>query len=84
MKAFYGSSKKEAENKRDDYLEGIKRGLDVDYDKITFNKMFEDWFEIVLKPTLATATYNRYEIQHRLHIKDAEFYEKKTPGYEEH
>lgn len=74
MKAFYGSSKKEAEDKRDDYLEGIKRGLDVDYDKITFDKMFKDWFEIVLRPTLAISTYNRYEIQHRLHIKNAEFY----------
>ncbi|SHI87416.1 Phage integrase family protein [Dethiosulfatibacter aminovorans DSM 17477] len=77
MKAFYGSSKKEAEEKRDKYLEGIKRGLGVDYDKVTFEKMFENWFEIVLRPTLAISSYNRYEIQHRLHIKSAEFYSNK-------
>lgn len=77
MKAFYGSSKKEAEEKRNQYLDGIKRGLEVNYDKLTFKKMFVDWFDIVLKPTLATSTYNRYEIQHRLHIIDAEFYNNK-------
>lgn len=77
MKAFYGSSKKEAEEKRDEYLDGIKRGLEFNYDKLTFDKLFEDWFEIVLKPTLALSTYNRYEIQHRLHIKNADFYSNK-------
>lgn len=77
MKAFYGDSKKEAEEKRDKYLEGIKRGLDVNYDKITFNKIFEEWFDVVLKPTLSRSSYNRYEIQHRLHIKPADFYNDK-------
>jgi integrase len=77
MKAFYGSSKKDAEQKRDKYLEGIKRGLGVNYDKVKFEKMFNDWFEIVLKPTLSLSTYNRYEIQLRLHIKHAEFYTNK-------
>ena len=31
-KQFYGSSKKEAESKRDEYMAGLKQGLSVGYE----------------------------------------------------
>ena len=44
-KQFTGKSKREAENKRDDYLSGLKQGLAVDYQKTTFGNAFKHWLE---------------------------------------
>lgn len=74
LKSFYGESKTEAENKRDEYLDGIKRGLSVDYGKDTFKTVYENWFENVLKPNLKQSSYNRYDIVKRNHIQPALFY----------
>ncbi|MCK8059731.1 MULTISPECIES: site-specific integrase [unclassified Fusibacter] len=73
-KEFLGKSKKEAHAKRDQYLEGINKGLDPDYDKVSFGELFESWLLYVHKPTLALSTYNRYETIHRHWIKPSNFY----------
>jgi integrase len=67
-KQFYGASKKDAEQKRDDYMTGLKQGLSVGYDKATFGKAFEHWLEHVQKAAIGPATYIKYESMHRLHI----------------
>lgn len=71
-KQFYGSSKKEAETKRDEYLSNIKNGLSVDYDKALFGAVFKSWFENVLRPSVALSSYQRYETDYRLRIRDSE------------
>ena len=67
-KQFYGSSKKEAESKRDEYLNGIRQGLTVGYDKTTFGVAFKHWLEHVQRPAIRISTYTKYETLHRLHI----------------
>jgi len=72
-KQFYGESKKDAERKRDEYLQGINKGLDMNFDKITFIDFFYDWFFEVKKPSVADSSFNRYETIYRLYIKTAPF-----------
>jgi integrase len=67
-KQFYGESKKDAENKRDEYLAGLKQGLSVGYDKATFRQAFEHWLECVQRPAIGLSTYAKYESYSRLHI----------------
>jgi len=73
-KYFYGSSKKEAEEKRDAYLSGIKRSLTSDFDKITFGPMFKDWLFNVIKPSVSASSFSRYEATSRLYIEPSSLY----------
>jgi integrase len=72
-KAFYGSSRKEAEEKRDEYLTSIKRGLNVGFDKVTFADSFNAWFDDIHSRKLQLSSRRRYliDIEHR--IKPSEF-----------
>ena len=71
-KQFYGSSKKEAENKRDEFLAGLRQGLSVDYQKNTFGIAIKNWLEHVHRPSIGAATYVKYECLHRLYIAECE------------
>lgn len=68
-KQFYGASKKEAEEKKVEYLSSISKGLSANFDKVVFRHVFETWFYDVLKPTLASSSLIRYETDYRLRIK---------------
>lgn len=74
IKPFYGSSKKEAEAKRDEYLQSLDKGFSIDYDKLLFSKMFEQWFEVIKKPSVSANSFTRYEATFRLHIKPSDIY----------
>jgi len=76
-KQFYGSSKKEAEDKRDEYVMNIKKGLSPHFDKALFRHVFETWFENVLTPSISLSSRNRYEMDYRLRIKDCALSEMK-------
>ena len=69
-KQFYGASKKEAEQKRDEYMAGLKQGLSVGYDKATFGIAFKHWLEHVHRHAIGLSTYEKYTRFHRLHIAD--------------
>jgi len=71
-KQFYGDSKKDAEAKRDEYMEHINKGLSVGFDKMTFGAAFAAWFEDVLRPSVSLTSYVRYENDYRLRIRDCE------------
>ena len=68
-KQFYGESKMEAENKRDEYMAGIKRGFAIDYDKAIFADALKNWLDRVHKPSIRLSTYQKYETNFRLRIK---------------
>lgn len=68
-KYFYGSSKKDAEEKRDHYLRGFEKGHTVDYDHTAFGQLYKDWLFNVLKPTVAANSFTRYETTSRLYIE---------------
>ncbi len=47
-KEFYGKGKKQAEEKRDNYLNAIKNGLSIDYENALLGQLMKIWlFEVV-------------------------------------
>lgn len=67
-KQFYGSSKKEAEEKRDEYLGNVKNGLNVDYRNMSIEKLMKMWLFNVVKITAAYNTLDRYECIYRNYV----------------
>lgn len=72
-KNFYGESLKEAEQKRSDYLLSLDRS---NYASKTFGEVFDEWFHVVLKPSVSMSTIQKYEIGYRLRIKTSPFFER--------
>jgi integrase len=75
-KEFYGKSKKEAEDKRDEYLRGIKSGLSVDHQNVTIGPLMHTWlYEVVrVSDKIKPSTFERYEGVYRNYIKDSPLY----------
>lgn len=75
-KEFYGKSKKEAEEKRDEYLRGIHAGLNINYQELTFGETMHEWlFEVCLSnKKIKPSSFQRYEGIYRLYIKDSPIY----------
>lgn len=59
-KEFYGSSKKEAEKKRDEYLNNINQGLDINYNKKQLSESMMLWLNEYVKISNKPSTYDRY------------------------
>jgi len=69
-KEFYGKSKTEAETKRDEYLEGIKKGLAISYNKIKLGDFLHTWlFDVLRLSEMKPSTFDRYEGLYRNYIK---------------
>lgn len=73
-KEFYGKGKKEAEAKRDEYLNGIKNGLNVDFKDAILGELFRAWLFEVVKLSVKPSTFDKYEGIYRNYIKDSEIY----------
>jgi len=75
-KEFYGKSKSNAENKKNEYLMGIKNGLRSDYKSITLGNLIHSWlFEIVrVSNKIKPSTFQRYEGIYRNYIENSELY----------
>ncbi len=71
IKAFYGKSKKDAERKRDEYLNQLRLGLNVDFDKATLGEVMYTWlFDFKrISENIKPATFSRYEGVYRKYIK---------------
>lgn len=66
-KQFYGKSKKDAENKRLDYLKSMSIG--IDNNKRYFAETFKNWlFEVVKMSGIKPTTFARYEGLYRNYI----------------
>jgi integrase len=78
IKEFYGKTKKEAEQKKEEYKKSIEMGLSMNYDKISFGELMHEWiYTVMLNSNLATSTKERYEGIYRNYIsKSALFYQK--------
>nr|WP_073006214.1 tyrosine-type recombinase/integrase [Clostridium amylolyticum] len=81
-KEFLGKCKTEAEGKRDDYLNGIKNGLNVDFKDVALGPLMHMWlFEIIrVDKNIKPPTFSRYEGVFRKYIKDSEIYGLKLNG----
>lgn len=70
-KEFYGKTKKEAEQKRDNYLSDVRNGLDINYRNMTIGDLMKLWlFEVLIhSDKIKPQTFSRYEIVYRLYVK---------------
>ncbi|URZ04086.1 tyrosine-type recombinase/integrase [Clostridium felsineum] len=75
-KEFYGKNKSEAEKKRDLYLNDIKSGLNIGYEKVTLGDLMHTWlFEVVrISSKIKPSSFNRYEGIYRNYIKNSSIY----------
>lgn len=73
-KEFYGSSKKDAESKRDKYLNSVNNGLDKKYDKKTLGKTMNLWLNQYVKQVSKPSTYDRYLGIYRNYITSSPIY----------
>lgn len=76
-KEFYGKSKKEAEAKRDEYMQSIRSGLAADYREQTLGDLMHLWLFEVVKPTKAENTLVRYLNVYDNYIKPSELFNSK-------
>ncbi len=76
-KQFYGSGKKEAEAKRDEYLSNVGKGLAAGYDKALFKDVFHIWYASVLKPTISSSSAIRYDLEYDKRIRNSSLSELK-------
>jgi len=73
-KEFYGKTKREAEAKRDEYLNGIKNGLNIDFQDTTLGDLMHVWLFEVARVSRKPSTFARYEGLYRNYIRDSELY----------
>jgi integrase len=68
-KTFYGKTKTEAKQKRDEYLEEKNMGIDLETAKtITFGEWLMQFLELYKKSKLRTSTYESYMMNTENHI----------------
>lgn len=72
-KQFYGSSKSEAEQKADDYIEKLKNGIIADKNKCyTINILLPEWLFTVKVNELKDTSFESYEGTYRNHVEPYE------------
>lgn len=73
-KTFYGKSQKDAENKKKEYLEGLKQGLSIDSKTIFLGATMNTWlFEVInISNNIKPSTFERYEGIYRNYIKTSQ------------
>lgn len=76
-KEFYGKNKKEAEEKKKEYLNSIQNGLTANFDKISLGSLMHTWLFEVQKIKVKPTSFERYEGIFRNYIQHAPFYGKK-------
>lgn len=73
-KQFYGKDKSDAENKKNEYLNGIKNGLNVNFQDVSLGDLLHLWLFEVMKEQLKPSTFERYEGIYRNYIKNNNIY----------
>jgi len=74
LKNFYGESKKEAEQKANEYLNNIENGLIIDFENFTLAELMHTWlFDFLHNSSkIKPSTFQRYESLYRNYIKESE------------
>jgi integrase len=85
FKTFYGKSKTEAENKRNEFKQDLKNGMNADAGALTLNAAFKDWiFNVIMPSGVKTSTFETYESIYRLYINDSDIGIKKIKDIKSH
>lgn len=74
LKNFYGESKKEAEQKANEYINNINNGLIIDFENFTISELMHSWlFDFLHNSSkIKPSTFQRYEGLYRNYIKESE------------
>ncbi len=73
LKNFYGESKKEAEQKANEYMSNIRNGLIADFENVTLSELMHSWlFDFLHNSSkIKPSTFQRYESIYRNYIKNS-------------
>lgn len=77
-KEFYGKSKSDAEDKRDEYLNNLKNGLEIDYKDKLLGELLHTWLFEVVRVSTKASTFERYEGIYRNYIKESNLFSLKV------
>ena len=67
-KQFLGASKKEAEQKGDEFLENLKNGLNLNFEAMTLSELMKIWLFRIVKTNASDNTFDRYESVYRNYV----------------
>lgn len=67
-KTFYGKTRREVQEKLDNFKAEVKTGTYVEPRKTTFGDWVTCWLELYVKPTVKMSTFSKYRINARTHI----------------
>lgn len=70
-KTFYGSSKKEAEEKANEYMNKLEHGMALDYQTVTIDELIYKWLFQIKLNELKPSSFQSYEGTYRNYIKDS-------------
>lgn len=70
---FYGTSKRAAEKKRDDYIRQVTLGIDPELARETLHDAMNTWMTVIEKPHLKASTYERYAGIQKVYVKNSDF-----------
>ena len=70
-KTFYGSSKKEAEEKANEYMTKLEQGMALDYQSVTIDELIYKWLFQIKLNELKPSSFQSYEGTYRNYIKDS-------------
>ena len=76
-KEFYGKGFKEAQEKANNYINKIKSGYDLNYDKQIFINIFRNWLFAFKRVAVKPSTFVTYEGVFRNYLSKAPFSNKK-------
>lgn len=73
LKNFYGESKKEAEQKANEYMSNIRNGLIANFENVTLSELMHSWlFDFLHNSSkIKPSTFQRYESIYRNYIKNS-------------
>ena len=72
-KEFYGDGEKDVDRQIEEYMNNLKFGLPINYEKITISMAMHSWLFDVLfhADNFKSASFEKHETNYRLYIKDS-------------
>lgn len=72
-KEFYGDGEKDCDNQIEEYMNNLKHGLPVNYEKVTLAMAMHSWlFDVLFHATdFKSASFEKHETNYRLYIKNS-------------
>nr|DAQ61933.1 MAG TPA: Integrase [Caudoviricetes sp.] len=71
-KQFYGTGKKQAEEKAEEYINKIKNGMTLDFENVTVDELIYKWLFQIKKNEVKPSSFQSYEGTYRNYIKDSD------------